>query len=349
MSIRLQGTPTIQRAIVAALMAVSTMALAVTPKPVDITEQTMGMRADPLLSVDINRAEIVGRVMSKWQAEISADQRDSLKQKLAGLRADRLLAASIVGSFDGVLDILYGQEKIGSSGRSAAGGGETSKALGDADKDLVYTPLAPCRLFDTRAGQPSALGQLGGAFTPDSGRNIVPAGACAIPTTEVNSVLVSFTTLNNTPNSGGYITLLAPAAPVNSSSDIFNTGVQWSASNTVVRTGTAGQFVVYVATANADVVVDVLGYFSRPQVTALQCTTVSSAPTNVAAGAYGGLPVLTCSAGYTPMRLSIEASENVLVADSYTTATQGQIFVRSLSVNAQPVTGKLQCCRIPGR
>lgn len=349
MSIRLQCTPIIQRAIVAALLGVSTVAFAVTPKPVDINEQTMGMRADPLLSVDINRAEIVGRVLTKWQTEISIEQRDSLKQKLTGLRADRLLAASIVGSFDGVLEILFGQEKNNGVRGATVSGVEASKALGDADKDLVYTPVAPCRLFDTRAGQPSALGQLGGAFTPDSGRNIVPAGACAIPTTEVNSVLVSFTTLNNTPNSGGYITLLAPAAPVNSSSDIFNTGVQWSASNTVVRTGTAGQFVVYVATANAHVVVDVLGYFTRPQATSLECATVSSAGTTVAAAAYVSLPVINCPATYTPMSLSISAGENVVVADSYTAGLAGQIFVRSLSAVSQSVTAKMNCCRIPGR
>lgn len=41
--------------------------------------------------------------MTQWQSDVAAPQRESFKAKLAGLRADRLLAASLVGSFDGVL------------------------------------------------------------------------------------------------------------------------------------------------------------------------------------------------------------------------------------------------------
>jgi hypothetical protein len=335
---------------VALAAAACATAVAATPKLTDISEQTAGMRADPLVSVDINRAEIVGRIMAKWRGAYAADLSQGMKEKLAGLRADQLLAASLAGRFDDVLAILSERDKnIAARSISAARSGDTGKAIGDAAKDLVYTPLTPCRLFDTRAGQSSALGQLGGSFTPGAGRNIVPASLCGIPSSDVNSLLISFTTFNNTPNSGGYISMLAPGAPVNTTSGIFNTGSQWDGANTVVPTGPAGQFVVFVAGANAEVVVDVLGYFSRPQATALDCTTVGGTPTNVAAGVYTSLPTLFCPATYTPTGLSISAGENVLVADSYTAGAAGQIFVRSLSVNAQNVTGKLTCCRISGR
>lgn len=82
---------------------------------------------------------------------------------------------------------------------------------------------------------------------------------------------------------------------------------------------------------------------------ALECTTVSSTPTGVAAGAYVSLPTLFCPATYTPVSQAISAVENVLVADTYTAGSAGQIFVRSLSVNTQNVTAKLTCCRVPGR
>jgi hypothetical protein len=334
---------------VAALFAVGMMASAAAPKQIDIAEQTMGMRADPLLSVDINRTEIVSRVMGKWQSEIAATQRDSLKQKLTGLRADRPLAASIVGTFDGVLEILSGQEKNDAAGGTTSSRLESAKLLGDTDKDLVYTPLAPCRLFDTRAGQSSALGQLGGVFTADSGRNIVPAGACSIPTTEVNSLLVSLTTLNNTPNSGGYISLLAPAAPVTTTTDIFNLGSQWSAANSVVRTGTAGQFTVYVATANAHVVVDVLGYFTRPQATALQCTTVAGAALALAAGASGQANA-TCAAGYFVTGGACENSgTGGLEIDTFIPGNGYRCWAKNVSAGPLNMTPHAQCCRIPGK
>ena len=67
------------------------------------------------------------------------------------------------------------------------------------------------------------------------------------------------------------------------------------------------------------------------------------------AGAYGSLPTLFCPATYTPTSHAISAGENVVVADTYMAGNAGQIFVRSLSVNAQNVTAKLTCCRVPGR
>lgn len=233
------------------------------PLAEDTAAGNINPRADSLLSVDVNRRDIVSRLLTQWQSEVPEAQRDSLKRMLTGLRADRLLAATLVGSFESLLEVVQSQEGAtrGMASIATARSGE-QKALGDANIDVVYTPVTPCRLFDTRVGQPSALGTLGGSFTPNSGRNIVPSGACGIPGTGVKSLLISFTTLNNTPSSGGYISMLAPAAPVTTTSDIFNNGQQWSASVTAVPTGTAGQFVVYVSGANAEVVVDVVGFFA---------------------------------------------------------------------------------------
>ena len=226
------------------------------------------LRADPLLSVDMNRGEIVSRLMTQWQGELAAPQRENFKDKLSGLRADRLLAVSLVGTFVGVLEVLDGQEKSDRAlaTLSALGSRDGRKALGDPDKDLLYTPLSPCRLFDTRPYS-SALGQLGGTFAANTRRAIVPAGACAIPGSGVKSLVISATTLNNTINSGGFLAMLAPAAPVTTVVDIFNIGSSWSGSNTIVATGAAGQFDVYVSGANAEVVVDVLGYFAPPSST----------------------------------------------------------------------------------
>lgn len=136
--------------------------------------------------------------------------------------------------------------------------GAHTKALGDTNRDLLFTPLTPCRLIDTRGfGAPIQ----GGYFSPNARRGYVPQGLCNIPAANVSSLVLSFTTQNLTPASGGYIAMLAPNAAVSTTSDIFNLNSEWSASITVVPTGPAGQFDVYVATATAHVVVDVLGYF----------------------------------------------------------------------------------------
>jgi hypothetical protein len=76
--------------------------------------------------------------------------------------------------------------------------------------------------------------------------------------------MLGFTTQNLTPASGGYIAIVAPGAPINTTVDIFNLGSEWSASNTVTLSSVTGQFDVYVAGANAHVIIDVLGFFAPP-------------------------------------------------------------------------------------
>jgi Chaperone of endosialidase len=222
--------------------------------------------SDPLLSVDMNRTQIVSQLVKRWQGEIANSKVANFKAEAGGLRADQLLSAAAATRFDDVLDILDSQVK--SSPRLGAltslQGGSLAKSVGDANADLAYTPLTPCRLLDTRTGQTSALGQLGGTFTPNTVRNIVPAGVCGIPAAGVKNLFVGFTTINNTPNSGGFLSLLGPGAPLTTSNDIFNIGAQLSSGSGTVPTGTAGQFDIFVATANSHVVIDVLGYFASP-------------------------------------------------------------------------------------
>src|SRR5262249_55419827 len=43
-----------------------------------------------------------------------------------------------------------------------------------------------------------------------------------------------------------------------------NLGAEWSASNAVIQTNGAGSWDVYVAQANAHVIIDVMGYFRAP-------------------------------------------------------------------------------------
>ena len=209
--------------------------------------------ADPLAAIDLNRNAIIADIVQGFEGD-----RAALTKRLAALRADRLLSASLASTRASLESILLEAEKS----HDAVTRRSSAKALGS---DLAYTPLAPCRLIDTRGLD--ALIQ-GGAFAPNERRAYVPNGKCSLPVTGVASILISFTTENLTPNSGGYLAILPPAAPVTASVDVFNFGAEWSASNTAVASGPAAQFDVLVALANAHVVIDVLGYFAPPQAAA---------------------------------------------------------------------------------
>jgi Chaperone of endosialidase len=253
----------------------------------------LDMKPDALLQIDMYRGAVVERIVATWGKEIPAEQIESFASKLRALRADQLLAASLSGSFDGVLELLHGERgtynatdryspALASTASSYANNADInaalangsvkisladrSKAVGEADRDLVYTPVTPCRLFDTRAGQPSALGTAGGIFPNQTQRTIAPAGACEIPTANVKALMFGFTALTNNPPVLGIISFMKPAAPLTALAATW-TGGQWVTGTYISPTDGSGAFDTFVgnlAPMAAHVVVDVVGYFMPP-------------------------------------------------------------------------------------
>ena len=118
----------------------------------------------PLLAIDQNRVTVVDRVVGEWgdaltgsRAGIDAEQ---LRLLLMAMRADQLLAASLAGSLDGLRNVVSAALVSDTPVSSAL---MQAKALGDGNQDLVYVPVTPCRLVETR-GTFAAVYQGGGAF-----------------------------------------------------------------------------------------------------------------------------------------------------------------------------------------
>ncbi len=257
---------------------------------------------DPLAAIDLHRGAIIADIVQGMRSQAAeASPGATLKARLEKLRADRLLAASLTSSRESLEAIL----KEGEASRDAALRRASMKALGDPNRDLLYTPLAPCRLIDTRGfGAPIQ----GGAFAPNERRSYAPNGLCGLPTTGVASVLLSFTTDNLTPGSGGNLSILAPAAAATATVGVFDLQTVWAAASTVVTTGSAAQFDVLVITASAHVVVDILGYFAPPQggaVTSVTAGTGLTGGTITSSGTIGLaatnlLPTVACAANQIP-------------------------------------------------
>ncbi len=115
--------------------------------------------------------------------------------------------------------------------------------------------VTPCRLVDTRgpAGPLAGPALVGGAD-----RTFVLAGACGIPAAAralaVNIVVTQ-------PSGGGHLTLYPPLTTLPAVSTLnFSTG-QTRANNAIVALGLRGDFTVRCASAGADVIIDVAGYF----------------------------------------------------------------------------------------
>ena len=60
--------------------------------------------------------------------------------------------------------------------------------IGDSAADLVYTPVAPCRSFDTRTS--------GGIIAAGTERNFYVAGGCNVPYGPATAVMINLTAVD---------------------------------------------------------------------------------------------------------------------------------------------------------
>jgi hypothetical protein len=219
------------------------------------------------LSIDQNRTTVVDRVVAAWgDALVAVDvglTKDELRTVLNGLRSDQLLAASLAGSLDGLRNVIANAL---TANAPIAKSLVQTKALGDAGDDLVYTPVVPCRIIDTRnvGGTFAAGGETrnyhafltSGTFATQGG----DATNCAIPANP-GAVVLNFAVI------GGCCFLTA--WPYNSSQPLASTlnpaAGQTLANGAIVPTcqpNCAAEFSVF--TFGAHMIVDIVGYFKAP-------------------------------------------------------------------------------------
>ncbi|TMH32299.1 MAG: hypothetical protein E6H66_14320 [Betaproteobacteria bacterium] len=190
---------------------------------------------------------------------------------LEKLRADQLLAASVAGSLSGLRDVLSNAADIQYNDTSPSR--ISIKALGDTTQDLVYTPIVPCRILDTRYGTtaPYNAPMVGGsAFSVSANlNNFAPQGGsasnCGLP---ANFSAVAITLTVTDPNFDAFM------AASNTSN--FGTLTQSVVMNFNAHRGTANSAIVPVdgsvkfylgmpVQVTTNVIADVDGYFAPPQ------------------------------------------------------------------------------------
>jgi hypothetical protein len=230
--------------------------------------------------------------------------------------------------------------------------------LGSLSNDLVFTPVTPCRIFDTRPSQGGtgpipAAGTKGFAvwgqtsFTAQGGA-ATNCGVVAAANTE--AVAVNLTVV--LPTTGGFITAYPTGAPLPVAATVnFNAGdVKGNfAIVKVQQTGAAPSLNVY-STSTVDVVGDVVGYYSKPVATALECVNTTPTAILIDANPIGAqysnfLSPGACPAGYSP------TSFHCTVSDVRGSASEGPngYCVGNAPVNTITLGAYRTCCRIPGR
>ena len=238
--------------------------------------QPIDRAADALLAIDQQRASVVERIVATWGPTLAKSSApvsvDDLRARLLSLRADHLFTASLAGPEEGLREVT-GFPATTAATKPVA----YAKALGDAAIDVVYTPVTPCRLVETR-GTFAAVYQGNGTashtpvpfasnevrtYTVQDGNGIclsqLPGG--------LNPSAVQLQVFGMpTTSASGDIEILPQGATFGSTATmVYVSTIQFNTVSTAAKINTGNhQISVQVRGGGAHLAIDVVGYFAAP-------------------------------------------------------------------------------------
>jgi hypothetical protein len=225
------------------------------------------------------------------------------------------------------------------------------RALGDLTGDLVFTPLSPCRIFDTRSvgGQIASGAVRSFDFYPFSSTNFAYQGGTATSNCGVSpdAAAVVINIAAPLPSVGGFLTVF----PYNTTRP-FASNLDYNAgelkNNEIVAVNANSLFDVSVyAHGQTHVAADVVGYYIRPGATALQCVeTANSSDLVLAAGSTGDAFAPACAAGYTQTATNCESTT---WDTPFVFVKSGVCSARNNGGGSATIRASRTCCRVPGR
>jgi len=278
-----------------------------------------------------------------------------------GWRRDMLAALmnTDIAAYEQVADTADPGEALrrARSATGTAAAGSQAKSLGTYTSDLIFVPISPCRILDTRLGTPIPARQVAtfayGATNVGAGNcsvsGQIPGGA-ANPAAEAVNVTVDETGLTGFAI-GSFVAIYSQGSAPGASFMNFGPGQVIANAGIVPITQATGQFSVR-ANAPVNVIIDVYGLFLPPQATALECTDTTKVTGNIPASDEITLTGGTCPATYTAVGGGCFGGST---ADRYleeaTLNVHGQWFCRfkDQSSTSYEVASVTHCCRVPGR
>ncbi len=307
------------------------------------------------LAPESMRAELGSGIVRDWSEEAAARKGISPRTWSAAMQSTlrdadiaNLERAASEPTFDGMQAALLGAS-------SGIRFGATAKAA-SPNSDLVFTPVTPCRIVDTRvAGGPIAQNNAR-SFVAYSASGFASQGGqgtnCGVPA-DAAAIHVHLTASH--PALDGYFTAYASdvARPLASSLNYFS-GVDTAAGEIIslCRPGCGTHFTLYTY-AQSDAVIDVTGYYMEPTAAALDCTVAQQTGS---LDLLGGLQTrsVNCPAGYAATSGGCGGPLGIGISNSQPVITSGQptgwscdLVGSLLSVISYQVSAT--CCRTAGR
>lgn len=237
-------------------------------------------------------------------------------------------------------------------GASASKAGIVAAKFGDLNQDLVYTPIQPCRIIDTRSTAAGAIAaNTTRSFVAINSSNYTGQGGSATNcgTLGLSATAVAINLTAVTPSGAGYATAypFGTAQPVASSVNytagaIVNNALIVQIPNPL----SSFDFTVYTF-AQSHYVADIVGYFAPPNATALQCVETDNTNLPIAAnGGTGNAVAPVCATGYTQTATNCETTSWLMPIVFF---QSGTCSARNGDTTSQTLRASRTCCRVPGR
>lgn len=318
------------------------------------------------------RGQLVHRIVAKWGNHVQEAHRADVRRWAMDMvpifskaSLDTLSNAASARSFQAMNDALLVDRKgmgvdarlsIGSTNKVLATSG---KALGDAAADLVYVPVTPCRIIDTRVA--------GGVIPANSVRDFDVTTAvtyaaqggdatdCGIGSAgDFAAAVINFTVV--TPNVAGYMTAFPyqGTRPLASTLNYVAGDIRGNLAIVKLDQGNAAPELSVYTFAQTHLVADVTGYFINPQATNLNCVNTSVSSFTIAANSTDIVNNPACPAGYsattpycwtaTPGVYSQGSGYNANSSSNLTFCA----WQNTTAANQTTFGGNV-CCRVPGR
>jgi hypothetical protein len=224
--------------------------------------------------------------------------------------------------------------------------------FGDLNQDLVFTPIQPCRIVDTRS-------TAAGAIAANATRNFVAINSssfasqggsatnCGTFGLSATAVAINLTVVG--PSTNGYATIypFGTAQPLASNinylaGDIIGN----SAIAQIPNPLSSFDFTLY-SNGTSHYVIDIFGYFAPPNVTPLQCVETANTDLPISAsGGTGNAVAPTCPAGYTQTSTNCETTSWLMPIVYF---QSGTCSARNGDSSSQTLRASRTCCRVPGR
>ena len=325
----------------------------------------------PQSSAEPDRKVTAGRILLKWGSYVEKvkgqSRRDwavALWPSLASASLENLQRALQAVTYEGMRNALLGQRPFddqiidGMARAKSSGSNPVTSALGSLAADLVFTPVTPCRIVDTRVGgvriaanasRDLDASHAGGSFITQGGSDT----DCGIPANPA-ALALSVTGLNNTTT--GYIRVYPYDGTSAQGSPVPLNTINTTATNDIIVPACQGctQELKVFSTANTHYAAFVTGYFMAPQATRLECRRKSADFQQMTATpGVVGANTPACDTGYAPVSggCIVDAGLQYLGAEpSYGVIASWTCYVgNSDGIAGLYYQAYTACCRMPGR